>query len=219
MPITLEVFNKKIANLYEDYNNVVKPLISAIEVSYEKFPDPLLNEIRAFTDHIARCFFDDFSNNDIINEIKKAKGHLKRIKLDSFKYLNVYIKEQLEKFDRKYRNVNLSTVNDGQFLRQFTDLNQKRINAVREAKKIESRNINNSLAYYEKAYNTGIEHLELVDNYSWQLFRAKALFITKNRILTFLIWLLGIFLGAIIQANSNSIISALTSFFKNIFNS
>lgn len=78
-----------IADLYGIYNNTVKPLVANIEAYYQQFPLPILNEIRAFTDHIGRCFY--LHDPDKIDEnIKKARSHVKRIVFDCFKYSNVH---------------------------------------------------------------------------------------------------------------------------------
>lgn len=46
----------KLKNLYQTYNTVIKPLIADIEARYEEFPISIFNEIRAFNDHVARCY-------------------------------------------------------------------------------------------------------------------------------------------------------------------
>ncbi|MHB1254124.1 MAG: hypothetical protein ACYCZ1_08145 [Candidatus Humimicrobiaceae bacterium] len=53
-----------IKDLYQDYNNCVRPLIVLVETQTNKFPIGLLNEIRAFNDHISRAFIDDLSDNN-----------------------------------------------------------------------------------------------------------------------------------------------------------
>ena len=68
---------EKLKELFDTYNQTLKPLIAEVEVCYEEFPSPVFNEIRAYNDHIARCFID---NTDIQEELGKAEGHLKRIK-------------------------------------------------------------------------------------------------------------------------------------------
>lgn len=51
----------KISELYEIYLGLIKPLLSEIEANYEQFPEPLFNEIRAFNDHISRCYIPNIS--------------------------------------------------------------------------------------------------------------------------------------------------------------
>lgn len=52
-----EEASRLIVDCYVHYCEVIKPLIARIEALSEKIPLPLFNEIRAFNDHIARCYF------------------------------------------------------------------------------------------------------------------------------------------------------------------
>ena len=83
------LFEEKSTELFSQYNQVIKPLIAEIEARSEKMPQPLFNEIRAFTDHIARCYFPDISDERMLDELEKANRHIVRITLDCFKCLNV----------------------------------------------------------------------------------------------------------------------------------
>ncbi len=42
-------------NLYNNYNNVIKPLIAVYEAREARLPTPLFNEIRAFN-HFHVCY-------------------------------------------------------------------------------------------------------------------------------------------------------------------
>ena len=72
--------------LYEAYNNVIKPLIAEIEVRYEQFPIVIFNEIRAFNDHIARCYIRPDDNVWTNSQIRKAQSHIERMILDCYKF-------------------------------------------------------------------------------------------------------------------------------------
>ena len=80
--------NMRITALYQDYNTVIKPLIAEVEARTEQFPLPLFNEIRALHDHIARCYSDNISSEQIASEINKAEHHVVRIMLACYKCLN-----------------------------------------------------------------------------------------------------------------------------------
>lgn len=82
-------FFSKLSPLYQTYNEVIKPLIAEIEVRFESFPTSIYNEIRAFNDHVARCYRNINDEELIETQIKKSKGHIERIVLDCYKYLNV----------------------------------------------------------------------------------------------------------------------------------
>ena len=101
------------------YNEVLKPLLALVEVAYEKHPSSILNEIRAFNDHIARCYRTNIDKAFIEDNLKRASGHLKRSILDCLKYLNVWYHDKFVDFDRKHRGVDLTTISNGEFLSQY----------------------------------------------------------------------------------------------------
>ena len=75
-----------IEECYVSYCSVIKPLIAQIEARSEKLPLQLFNEIRAFNDHIARCFYNSPSEEYIIQQTDKAQRHISRLALDSLKF-------------------------------------------------------------------------------------------------------------------------------------
>lgn len=65
--------SKRLIPLYDSYNNIIKPLIAEIEIRYELFPIVIFNEIRAFNDHIARCYLHPNDNKWISSQILRQK--------------------------------------------------------------------------------------------------------------------------------------------------
>lgn len=61
----------KITTLYNQYNTIIKPLMAEIEAREERMPLPIFNEIRAFNDHIARCYLEGTHSERINNELSK----------------------------------------------------------------------------------------------------------------------------------------------------
>ena len=119
-------FFDKLTPLYQTYNGVIKPLIAEIEVRFERFPTSIFNEIRAFNDHVSRCYMKPDDTIWINKQISKAKGHIERIVLDCYKYLNVSLYDSvIKKFDRKYKGVDLSTINNGDFQIQHRNLTKE----------------------------------------------------------------------------------------------
>lgn len=148
---------------YARYNQVIKLLLADVEAKYEALPEQILNEIRAYNDHIARCFIEGTSQTEIDSEIKKADGHLLRTELDCFKLLNVYMKTIfVEKFGKKYKRVNLNNVDAGNFVVKYYNLTKKARNFVKEAKKKESYEKEAALELFQKAYNTYSEIEDLI---------------------------------------------------------
>ena len=179
---------KYLEYLYEKYNTIVKILISEVEVTYEKYPPPIFNEIRAFNDHIARCYFKEFTEDQKKYELERADSHLKRIIFDCFKYLNVYYHDELKEFDKRYKNVNLLSINNGEFLRSYSQLRSNIKTTLKEAKKMESRDKNVSFNKYQETYNLFKKIDRLLDDNNANLFKAKICF-TIKRIGKFFLWL------------------------------
>ena len=85
-------------NLYRHYKEPVKPLLAEIEALYERFPLAIYNEIRAMNDHVARAYIA-IDDDEARIQINKAYSHIRRITRDCYKFLNLYYKEEAEKFD------------------------------------------------------------------------------------------------------------------------
>ncbi len=75
--------NQILSQHYKLYNTVIKPLIATYEAREQKFPTPIFNEIRAFTDHIARCYIDNAEDDFITKQLSRA-GRLSITKLARF---------------------------------------------------------------------------------------------------------------------------------------
>ncbi len=190
--------SKKIASLYTNYNEVIRPLISEIEARQEVFPAPLFNEIRAFNDHIARCHLPDKSGDQVSEEIKKAEGHIIRITLDCFKYLDVFLHDKVKRFERNTRNIDISVFDNGSFYPRFCNLQKQAVKHVREAKKSESIDSITSLNMYQLAYNTYCEIEVLIDDKTAEIRWAKVRFTTK-KVINSLLWTLAAILSGLIS--------------------
>jgi hypothetical protein len=115
--------NCKLFELYDIYRKELKKLIFVVEVCTKKFPGQVLNEIRSLNDHIASCFLVSNTEEDCLNELSKAKRHLKRAISDCYKILlQIYYPDTISSFYEQYKSVNLCLVNDGRFLPELTRL-------------------------------------------------------------------------------------------------
>lgn len=148
------------------YLFAVKPLIAEVEVYYQRFPNELFNEIRAFNDHVARCFSDDASNEFVDEQLRKAKGHIHRILLDCYKFINVFFYRQHERFEKQTKNINLLTIQNGKFFVRYKGLLTSALNSVREAKIKECTNITDEdkFKYYENSTNAYRELITFIDD-------------------------------------------------------
>ena len=190
---------KRITACYVQYCEVIKPLIAQIEAYSEKFPLPLFNEIRAFNDHIARCYYRNPSDSFIDEQIDKASRHILRITLDCFKCLIVIMFEQIERFEQQTRNVDLTVIDNGTFYPEYARLKTDGAATVRRAKTLESYEIENALREYEKAYDIYNRIINNINTVKESVRWARVRFTTR-RILTLLAWVASVIISAIISA-------------------
>jgi hypothetical protein len=162
------------SELYAKYNNVVKVLIAQVEAKYEAIPEQILNELRAFTDHVARCHLPNRSEEDVRGELNRADGHLTRIILDCFKYLNVKQKQlYVEQFKDETFFIDLNLVDDGNFIVRYYALAKEARDFVEKAKKLESMDKDEALSNYQFAYNSYTELEDLVEKHRRGIAHAK----------------------------------------------
>lgn len=189
---------QKISEQYNFYNNSIKPLIAIIEANYETFPLPIFNEIRAQNDHIAQCYRIDIASIDIDKEIESANGHLQRIILDCFKYLNIFYYEKIKRFNRQTRNIDLTAINNGIFYIEYRKISQEVVKLVKNAKSIESKDKNKATELFEKSFNKYCELDNLIDNNLTNVNWAKAKFQIK-RFVKIILWLIAAIISGFIS--------------------
>jgi len=166
--------NSPFKDIYDTYNGTIKDLLADIESRYQKFPITVYNEIRAVFDHIAKCYHEDFKDKQRNIEVEKAKGHIKRIVFDCYKYLYVYQNSSFNEFEKRTKNVDLRSIDDRKFYDNYSKLRKgARIN-VRNAKKIESRNQDKAFDLYKESYYTALMLEDLIEKYHSQIWQARA---------------------------------------------
>lgn len=144
---------KRISRILTDYRETIKPLLSDIKArNGGGLPNNSLNEIRALNDHIARCYRQDITQQNIDAELTKAEGHLRRLVYDCFKQLNIYISDTLALKEKRFYSDLWLTHNEGKFWKEYSK-NRKyaQINVI-EAKKAESIDPDKAMTLYEKAF-------------------------------------------------------------------
>lgn len=186
--------------LYETYNNIIKPLLAEIEVRYERFPVVIFNEIRAYNDHIARCYMKPKDEEWIHSQVKKAKSHIERMVLDCYKFLNVSLYDIVIKdFDKRYKGVDLSYINDGDFIIKHRKLTKEIIVKLKEAKlKEHKEDKNESILLYQEVYNKYTELENLINENCINLNWAKAKNKT-NKFFNIIIWFISAILSGIVS--------------------
>jgi hypothetical protein len=193
-------FNEQVALLYRTYNEVIKPLIAEIEVRYEKFPTPIFNEIRAFNDHVARCFRENISDLDIENELRKANGHIERIILDCYKFLNVALhKNVIKQFDKRTKGIDLGAINNGTFVTSYSETKRLINTHLKEAKLLEVQDKEESLKKYEFVYNKFSELEIFLNDNEQHICWARAKYYS-SKITKLVGWLLAAIISGIISS-------------------
>ena len=157
----INIFHSKLSILYGGYNQTIKVLIADIETKYQRFPDSIFNEIRAFNDHIARCYIKDYPDEKIEKELEKAEGHIIRITLDCYKYLDAWLYDYFKEFKADF---DISLIDNGEFAPRYYNEQAKGARKIREAKQNESLNKQIALDKYQEAYNIYSDLYENIEN-------------------------------------------------------
>lgn len=192
------LFEAKSTELFNQYNQIIKPLIAEIEARSETMPQPLFNEIRAFTDHIARCYFPDITDEKLDEELKKASRHVVRITLDCFKCLNILLFKKVEEFERRTKNVDLNVLDNGEFYPKYKKLKRDAAEIVKQAKLAESKDTMEALSLYDAAYNKYVELEDLLKGSAENVKWARVRF-TAKRILKITAWVVSVIVSGLLS--------------------
>ena len=192
-----KTFHTKLFPLYATYNESIKFLIAHIELLYEKFPTPIFNEIRAFNDHIARCYTEPLDESIVEEQIPKAKSHIERILLDCYKYVNTELRiKTIDEFDRRTRNVDIKNISNGEFYLEYKNKDNGIAKKLKDAKLLESIDKAEALSLYEEAFNSLCDLEDFLNEYRHHINWAIAKF-RINKTMTILGWLVTI-IGSIL---------------------
>lgn len=168
------VHSTKIVEIYDAYINIISPFILQLESLDGEFPVEILNEIRAIFTHISRC---SLAETTAIYEdnIIKAERHVKRAILDCHKYVCVAYDEHYKQFDRLYKNVDLSVVDNGDFLVDLCKKRKAAVHLLQKAKRLELDGENDRTVYgsYADAYNAYSDVYNLIEESYDKLEKAK----------------------------------------------
>lgn len=188
----------RIIALYKEYNMVIKPLIAELEARTEQFPLPLFNEIRALHDHIARCYSERISSNQVDSEIHKAERHVTRIMLDCYKCLNLSLHDEVLLFERQMKNVDLTVLQNGTFYPKYKTLRTKATKMVRKAKSLESLDTQSALDTYQNSYNLYCDLENVIEEVVPDLHWARIRFSVRKS-MQVLLWILSAIASGVIS--------------------
>lgn len=174
--------DNNVISIYETHLNVIAPLIIQLETLDGEYPIEVLNEIRAIFTHLARSKVTE-DINVYEDNIIKAESHAKRAVLDCFKYLCVAYDDQYHKFEHYYKNVDISLVDNGEFLPLLLEKRQNAVNLIQVARKNELQNpqLDNIFSDFEAASNAYAEVYNMINESSKKLQHFKGISAKKNR--------------------------------------
>jgi hypothetical protein len=184
---------------------VICPYIVKYELLAGEFPVEILNEIRAIFTHLSKYYL---SNDDSIREknITKAEGHIKRSILDCYKYICVALDDKYKKFESNYERVDLSFIDNGEFLPNLLEARKNAISLMMNAREsdfsINSDDETNCVeAYtrYEKAFIAYSNVKKLIDDTYKKLEKKKKKAVIKDfsAVGGWIIGIIGIIIGIV----------------------
>ena len=189
-------------DIYKNYIEVICPYIIQYELLDNTFPVEILNEIRAIFTHLAKYYLSD----DILTKeknISKAEGHIKRSILDCYKYICMAYDDKYEDFNRNYKNVDLSLVDNGEFLPKLLETRKDAITLMLDARKSDllitsddETSVDEAYKKYEKAFIKYSLVYELINSSYKKIETLKKKVVVKN-FLAVIGWIIGI-LGIIL---------------------
>ena len=124
----------KITDVYQFYQDNVKPIYSEIEARDNNIPVELLFETYATFDHIKRYYLNGESEE---TASQKAISHLKRGVLDAFKLKLKYLNKDIEILLNT--KVDLQLIDNGQFISSLYKDRQEIITLAKKARLTEGK--------------------------------------------------------------------------------
>lgn len=139
--------------VFRMYIEDINPFIVRFEVTKGEFPVEIQNEIRAIYGHLARASMAE-TPEQVRSNIEKMKSHSKRALLDCFKYTSILCSDEYDAFMKRYENVDLTYLDNGNFLPDVVSCCKSAREALKNAKIAETSNIseNDLFDLYQEAY-------------------------------------------------------------------
>ena len=197
MRIAKKEYNVRINEIHSKYINVISPFIMQLEVLDGEFPVEIINEIRAIFGHLSKSHLSD-DEAKVDRNLSKAEGHVKRAILDCYKYLCFAYDDKYEEFGKYYASVDLSDVDNGDFLPVLCKRRKLAIEKLTQAKKLELATSDEDDLYnaFEEAYNAYADVFNFVNDSFEKLERLKRKAKIRNLKAKIGFWL-GILIGVI----------------------
>ena len=145
-------------NLFQKYNEQLKPLISEIEGRLENFSEPLLKNLAAVFDYMSIAAAE---GQDVEKNLKKADSLIDCSLSQSYMYLIYALKCDINKFEREVGRRCLKKLNNGLFVGPYNQLKKELKTLLKEAKKM---NDEDALPILKDAYEAATKMEQMVNN-------------------------------------------------------
>ena len=193
---------ERIKDIYKTYIDIICPYSLHYENISNRFPIELLNEIRDILTHLSKYNLSDEASIKERN-LSKAEGHIKRSRLDCYKYICMAYEDEYSKFDKMYINTDLSFVDNGEFLPKLLEARNNAKHLLFDARKtdlsVDSDNENNNNKAYEKYEKAFVAYSSVYNliNDSYKKFEnLKRKAVTKN-IISIAVGIIGLIIGIV----------------------
>ena len=128
-------YSEEINNIFRIYFEDINPFIVQFEILKNEFPIEVQNEIRAIYGHLVRASIAK-NENEVVRNIEKMRSHTKRALFDCFKFSCIIISDEYTNFFIRYKGVDLTYINKGDFLRDIQQKYRDASNQIKKAKQI-----------------------------------------------------------------------------------
>jgi hypothetical protein len=133
--------------------------------------------------------------------LSKAEGHIKRSILDCYKYICTAYEDEYSKFDKRYKNTDLSLVDNGEFLPKLLEARNNAKHLLFDARKTDlivdsddEANTDEAYKKYEKAFIAYSSVYDLINASYKKLENLKKKAVTKN-LIPLVIGIIGLIIG------------------------
>jgi hypothetical protein len=196
----MEIYASRVISIYNQYMNIISPMIDLLEVLDGEYPIEIMNEIRAVFTHLSRYYTNE--ENDIkVDNVIKAEGHIKRAILDCFKYSCFAYSKHLLRFETRYKKIDLSLIDNGQFLDTYLKYERDAVELFKKARKTErndpsSKNLFSEYQSASKAFDRLFELLDSVSEHAEKL-KRKAVLNDYFTVAGFVVGIIGVILTVV----------------------
>ncbi|WP_094227385.1 hypothetical protein [Methanolobus psychrotolerans] len=146
------VDNSSVEEIFEIYRDVFVPAYADLVGYIGNKPVQITNELDNTLAHVSHIYNPDYPDEKRLENLQKAKNHLTRATLDSYKLLWVEMKKELDLVSDDRDLEFFINVPEHVFIKEFEDFKTK----AQDARNIEMRSVGNSPFDAVEAYKETI---------------------------------------------------------------